>query len=47
MAERIPGARYVELPGADHWPWLGDTEAVLAAVERFLAETAPGLLLRL
>ena len=28
MAERIPGARYVELPGEDHLPSVGDTEAV-------------------
>ena len=27
MAERIPGARLVELPGEDHLPWLTDLEA--------------------
>ena len=36
MAERIHGARYVELPGNDHFPWVGDTEAVLGEVEEFL-----------
>ena len=36
LAERIPGARYVELPGDDHLPWSGDTEAVLGEVEEFL-----------
>ena len=25
MAQRIPGARYVELPGSDHLPWIGDS----------------------
>ena len=29
MAERIPGARYVELPGDDHLPWAGDQDALL------------------
>ncbi len=37
LAEQIPGARLVELPGGDHDPWVGDTEPVLAAVEEFLA----------
>jgi len=35
MAERIPGARYVELPGADHFPWAGDAGAILEEVEEF------------
>ena len=38
MAARIPGARYVELPGADHLPWLADAEAIGAEIERFVAE---------
>jgi class 3 adenylate cyclase len=36
LAGRLPSARYVELPGADHFPWVGDTEAVLGEVEEFL-----------
>ncbi len=36
MAERIPGAKYVELPGDDHAPWTGDSSAVLDAIEEFL-----------
>jgi class 3 adenylate cyclase len=36
LASRIPGAEYVELPGADHLPWSGDAEAVLGATEEFL-----------
>jgi pimeloyl-ACP methyl ester carboxylesterase/DNA-binding CsgD family transcriptional regulator len=36
MADRIPGARYVELPGVDHRFWLGDVETILAEVEIFL-----------
>jgi class 3 adenylate cyclase len=37
MAERIPGARLVELPGEDHLPWYGDGGVALAdEVEEFL-----------
>ncbi|MCC6776744.1 MAG: alpha/beta fold hydrolase [Hyphomicrobiales bacterium] len=36
MAERIPGARYVELPGNDHLPFVGDQDAILDEVEHFL-----------
>jgi class 3 adenylate cyclase len=39
MAEQIPGARYVELPGIDHLPWAGDSEAVLGEIEEFLTGT--------
>jgi class 3 adenylate cyclase len=35
MAERIPGARYVELPGFDHSPFAGDVDALLDEVEGF------------
>jgi len=37
IAERIQGAKYVELPGNDHFPWVGDTGAILDEVERFIA----------
>jgi pimeloyl-ACP methyl ester carboxylesterase len=36
MAERMPDARLVELPGTVHWPWLGDTDAVVEEIEEFL-----------
>ncbi len=36
LGEHIPGASYVELPGEDHLPWVGDTEAVLGEIEEFL-----------
>jgi pimeloyl-ACP methyl ester carboxylesterase/class 3 adenylate cyclase len=36
LAAEIPGARYVELPGIDHLPWAGDSEAVLGEIEEFL-----------
>jgi pimeloyl-ACP methyl ester carboxylesterase len=36
MTERIPDAEYVELDGADHFPWTGDQDPVVAQIERFL-----------
>ena len=36
MAARIPGARLVELPGADHLPWVGDSEALVGEIQEFL-----------
>src|SRR3954466_5741558 len=39
LAARIPGARYVELPGVDHLPWAGDAEDVLGDIEEFLTGT--------
>jgi pimeloyl-ACP methyl ester carboxylesterase len=36
LARQIPGARLVELEGGDHWPWFGDTEAVVEEIEEFL-----------
>jgi len=39
LAEHIPGARYVELEGRDNLIVVGDSERVLAEVERFLTGT--------
>jgi pimeloyl-ACP methyl ester carboxylesterase len=36
IASQIPGARLVELEGEDHFPWVGDSDAVLDEVEEFL-----------
>lgn len=36
MAQRIPQAKLVELPGQDHMPWIGDYDAILDEVEEFL-----------
>ena len=36
MAERIPGAKYVELPGVDSLPFVGDVEAYVGEIEEFL-----------
>ena len=42
MAERIPGAKYVELPGADHPPWVGNADTILDEVEEFLTGVRRG-----
>ncbi len=39
MADRIPGAKYVELPGEDHLWFFGDQDALLDEVEHFLTGT--------
>jgi class 3 adenylate cyclase len=39
MAEQIPGATRVELPGQDHLPWAGDTDAIVEEVRNFLTGT--------
>jgi class 3 adenylate cyclase len=38
LAEHIPGARHVEIPGADHAIYSGDTERIMEEIERFLTE---------
>ena len=41
FGRHIPNARYVELPGADHFPYLGDSDAILAEIEEFLTGVRP------
>lgn len=36
LARHIRSAKYVELPGVDHNPWVGDAQAVLGEIEEFL-----------
>lgn len=36
VAERLPAARLVELPGVDNLPMVGDSEALLGEIEAFL-----------
>ncbi len=38
LAEHIPGARHLELPGADHAEFVGDCKPFMRELERFLAE---------
>ncbi|MBI3454419.1 MAG: adenylate/guanylate cyclase domain-containing protein [Candidatus Rokubacteria bacterium] len=42
MAERIPGAKYVELPGDDHVGWVGDADAIVDEIEEFLTGVRHG-----
>jgi pimeloyl-ACP methyl ester carboxylesterase len=41
LADHIPGARYVELPGKDHTPELGDADSVVAQMQSFLTGDWP------
>jgi pimeloyl-ACP methyl ester carboxylesterase len=41
MAEHIPEARYVELPGSDHLPWIGDAEPIVAEIQELVTGTRP------
>jgi class 3 adenylate cyclase len=36
LAEHIPGAKLVVMPGEDHVPWLGATDAYVEEIEEFL-----------
>jgi pimeloyl-ACP methyl ester carboxylesterase len=40
LAQHIPGARYIELPGKDHPPWIGDNAMEIAdSIQEFLTGT--------
>ena len=39
IADQIPRARFVELPGDEHLIWAGDQDALLAEIEEFLTGT--------
>ena len=41
MLARIPGARFVELGGLDHLPWVGDQDAIVDELGRFLGVERP------
>ena len=42
MAQHIRGAKFIELPGADHIPFIGDQDAILDEVEEFLTGARRG-----
>jgi class 3 adenylate cyclase/pimeloyl-ACP methyl ester carboxylesterase len=41
LGAHIPGAKVVELPGSDYFPFLGDQDAILDEVEEFLTGVRP------
>ena len=41
LAEMIPGARYVVIPGYNHLPWVGDFEPWASALEEFVTGHTP------
>jgi hypothetical protein len=41
LAERLPNARLVELPGDDSFPFYGDQDAVVALTQELLTGAAP------
>ena len=45
MATQIPGAKYVELSGVDHVPWVGDVDVLVGEIQEFLtgARDVPNL----
>jgi class 3 adenylate cyclase len=43
MAERIPGARFVELSGSEHLIWLGDVDELGTEIEAFVTGVRPAL----
>jgi len=43
VAERLPMAELVELEGADGLPFIGDADAVLAEIERFVVGARPAV----
>jgi pimeloyl-ACP methyl ester carboxylesterase len=36
LADHIPGARYLEVDGADHAPWITEPDKILTEIEEFL-----------
>jgi pimeloyl-ACP methyl ester carboxylesterase len=43
MADRIPQAKLVKLPGPDHLVWLSDADAILGEIEEFLTGVRQGI----
>jgi len=41
IAKQIPNARFAELPGEDHLPWVGDSDSVVDEIQEFLTGVRP------
>lgn len=42
LAERIPGARFVELPGEDHIPFWGEQDLLMGEIQEFVTGSRTG-----
>lgn len=42
LAEHIPGARFVELPGDDHIPWWGEQDRLIGEIQEFVTGVRTG-----
>lgn len=45
MAQQIPAARYVELPGVDHLPFVGENGSLLDEIQEFVTGIRPAAVL--
>jgi class 3 adenylate cyclase len=43
IAARIPGARFLDVSGDDHLPWVGDQDAILDEIQGFLGGIRPSI----
>jgi class 3 adenylate cyclase len=43
LRDEIPGAEYLESPGENHLPWLGDSDAITGEIERFITGVRPSV----
>lgn len=41
IASQIPGARFIQLEGNDHLPWIGDTDSIINPIQEFLTGNHP------
>jgi pimeloyl-ACP methyl ester carboxylesterase len=41
LVDHIPGARWVELKGVDHYPWFGSVDQLVDEIEEFLTGVRP------
>jgi pimeloyl-ACP methyl ester carboxylesterase len=42
LGKHIPGAKYIEFPGDDHLPWVGDVDALYDEIQAFLTGARSG-----
>ena len=41
LASNIPGARYIEIPGIEHYPWFSNDPGVLDEIQEFITGVRP------